>query len=59
MSAERLTLVRSRLIYQHNGNVVAHGVPQPALGTKECLLRLTVFELALALRANQDFKKAR
>src|SRR5437764_11506531 len=58
-SAETPTLVRSRLINQHNGDVVAHRVPQPALRTKQRLLRFAVFELAFALRADEDFKQSR
>src|SRR6266702_7182715 len=32
------TLERSRLIDQHDWDVVAHGVPQPAFVTQQCLL---------------------
>src|SRR3954468_1312588 len=53
------TLERSRLIDQHDGDVVPHRVAQPTLVTDERLLRFTVLELALALGTNQNLEKPR
>jgi hypothetical protein len=49
-------LKRSRLIDQHDGDIVAHGIAKPALVAKQRVLRLAVLELALALRTNQNFE---
>src|SRR6267378_7483 len=58
-NASNPTLKRSCLIDQHNGDVVAHGVPEPALVTKKDLLGLPVFELGLALWTDEDFQETR
>src|SRR5205085_938996 len=57
--ATKAPLKRSRLIDQHDGNIVSHGVAEAALVTKQCLLRLSILELALALWADEDFKETR
>jgi hypothetical protein len=52
----RAKLKRSRLIDEHDWNVVAHSVAKPALVTKKRLLLLTILELTLTLRADEDFQ---
>jgi hypothetical protein len=59
MIAESATLKRSRLIDQHDWDVVTDGIAQPTLVTEKGLLRLSILEFALALRANEDFEEAR
>jgi hypothetical protein len=51
-------LERSRLIDQHDGNVVAHSVAEPARVADENLLRFTIFERRLALGTYEDFEQA-
>src|SRR5882757_11130124 len=59
MIAESATLKRSRLIDQHDWDVVTDGIAQPTLVTEKGLLRLSILEFALALRADEDFEEAR
>src|SRR5688572_19950984 len=53
------TSERRRLIDQHDRDVVAYGVSQRTGGTEETLLPLTVLQLTLALRADEDGEQLR
>src|SRR6266849_6398253 len=55
--ADSPTLKRSRLIDQHDWDVVTHGVAQPAFVTDKDLLRLAILELALAFGTNENFQQ--
>src|SRR5580765_4736436 len=57
--AESATLERSRLIDQHDWDVVAHGVAESALVTQQRLFLLAILQLALAFGAHEYFKKTR
>jgi hypothetical protein len=59
MSADSATLKRSRLIDQHDWDVVTDGIAEPAFVTEEGLLRLSILEFALALGTNEYFEKTR
>jgi hypothetical protein len=48
-----------RLIDEHHGNVIAHRIAKPARVAKETRLLLTVFELAFALRADENAEQLR
>jgi hypothetical protein len=50
-------LERSRLIDQHDGDIIAHGVAKPALVTNENLFRFTILELRLALGTHEDLEQ--
>src|SRR3954465_8148675 len=54
--AAATTLKRSRLIDQHDWNVVAHGVAQSAFVAQERLFLFAILELPLAPGARQDFQ---
>jgi hypothetical protein len=56
MKADSAALKRSRLIDQHDWNVVTNGVTQPALVTEKGLVGLSILEFALALGANKNFE---
>jgi hypothetical protein len=58
VSAESARLERSRLIDEHDGDVIAHSVPQLALVADERLLCFEVFELTFAFRTDKYFEKA-
>jgi hypothetical protein len=51
-----MKLERSRLIDQHDGNIIAHGVAKPALVADENLLRLPVLQLRFALGTHEDLE---
>jgi hypothetical protein len=50
-------LERSRLIDQHDWDVIAHSVAKPALVADENLFRFAIFELRLALGTHEDFEQ--
>jgi hypothetical protein len=50
-------LERSRLIYQHDWDIIAHGVAKPALVADENLFRFPILELRLALGAHEDLEQ--
>jgi hypothetical protein len=56
MKADSARLKRSRLIDQHDWDVVTDGVTQPALVTEKGLLGLSILEFALALGTNENFE---
>jgi hypothetical protein len=45
-------LERRRLIYQHDWDIVTHGIAKPALVADENLFRFPILELGLALRTH-------
>src|SRR6267143_3577292 len=51
-------LERSRLIDQHDGDIIAHGVAEPAFVADENLLRFTILELRLAFGTHEDLEQA-
>src|SRR5688500_3917045 len=53
-AASAAILKRRRLINEHDGNVIADRVPEPARVADELCLRLAVLELTTALRADED-----
>ena len=53
------TLERRRLIDEHDRNVVAHRVAQPARVAHEARFRFAILELALALRADENCEQLR
>jgi hypothetical protein len=59
MSADSATLKRSRLIDEHDWDIVTDGIAQPALVTEKGLFRLSILEFALALGTNEDFQETR
>src|ERR1700694_4674070 len=50
-------LERSRLIYQHDWDIIAHCVAQPALVADENLFRFPILELRLALGTHEDLEQ--
>jgi hypothetical protein len=50
-------LERSRLIDQHDGNVVPYRVAKPAFVADQNLLGFPVLQLAFAFRANQNLEQ--
>jgi hypothetical protein len=59
MSAHSARLKRSRLIDQHDWDVVTDGITQPTLVTEKSLLSLSILEFTLALGADEDFEETR
>src|SRR5579859_6572549 len=57
--AESAKLKRSRLIYQHDRDIVTDGVPKTTFLAEELLLGFAILELTLALGTNQDFEQTR
>src|SRR5688500_5274340 len=58
-SASETRLERSSLIDQHNGNIVADRIAKLALLADQRLLRLSILQLALALRADENLQQPR
>jgi hypothetical protein len=58
-SADSAKLERSRLIDQHDGDVVADSVAQPALVAQQRLFFFAILELALALGTHEYFEETR
>src|SRR6202022_287136 len=50
-------LERSCLIYQHDWDIVAHGVAKPALVADEDVFRFPVLEVRLALGTHEDLEQ--
>src|SRR4030088_394757 len=50
-------LERSRLIYQHDWDIIAHGVAQPALVADQNLFRFQILELRLAFGTHENLEQ--
>jgi hypothetical protein len=54
LTMQAVRLERSRLIHEHDRDVVADRIPEPARVTHKARFVGTILELALALRANEN-----